>query len=292
MSDGDLRWSESLRSVYTVAGVALIIAGLLPIATVEGGSVEISSILGVAPFAVLFQTFYPLLAGCLLLALNWRGFTSGLRGGGGAILFFAFPAVFQLYPLNVLEPLGMWSHAPGHQVLLLLGLWCVATASRLRVGRREGTLFSVVGSALLVAYLLAPTPTGIPVLELFRVVSPSTVNSGLQWVLEGLRIAAHLVPPALAFAILLVTRSPPGSPEQQRRGAMLVGWLAVGLLPALLLPRVVMVGHTSGDPTLLLGLFRHLVVLTVLLFVPPHAIFAVISRNSETGGRSSGPSLE
>ena len=66
----------------------------------------------------------------------------------------------------------------------------------------------------------------------------------------------------------------------------------MGLLPALVLPLIVMVGYTTGDPTVLWGLLRHLIVLTALLIVPPHAISTVISEAAETGGRPSEPSLE
>jgi hypothetical protein len=287
----ELRWGGSLRVVHGIAGVALIGAGLLPMGTVGGDISEISSLLGVAPFAVLFQAIYPLFAGMMLLVLNWRGFTPGVRGMIGGALLLLYPVLFQLHPLNELELLGLWSYAPGHQVLLLLGLLSVATASRLRVLRREGTPFAVVGSALLVAYLLVPTPTGVPLVEILRVVREPLVSTRLQWVLEALRVVAHLAPPVLAFAILLVTRSPLGPPEQQRRGALLVGWLAMGLLPALVLPLIVMVGYTAGDAPLLSGLLRHLIVLSALLVVPPHAISAIISQKSETGGRPPEPSL-
>ena len=71
----------------------------------------------------------------------------------------------------------------------------------------------------------------------------------------------------------------------------MVGWLAMGLLPALVLPLIVMVGYTAGDAPLLSGLLRHLIVLSALLVVPPHAISAIISQKSETGGRPPEPSL-
>jgi hypothetical protein len=284
---------KKLAAFLLLGGLALLLTALCPVESDGDVNVYLWDLFGIAPFVALMPFLCLPLAGIALGFAVFAQLDEGLLGAVTVILLLGVSVSFRLNPLDDLSGLGMWESGFGHQILLLFGVVACSVASRLRLYHGNGTVWAVFGSALLLGYLLTPNSEGwVPVAEAFRRVFEIDDGRFLFTVMEVNRALAYLIPGLLFFLVLTVVQRTLRPKEENRRVAMMVGWLGMGFLPVLAFPLLMQHGVSPEGNLGVSQLMRPFVLLAVLTIVLPNGFSHWILAWRDSGGRSTKPSLE
>ncbi|GMV42770.1 MAG: hypothetical protein AMXMBFR64_44860 [Myxococcales bacterium] len=262
---------------FLALGVLLLGTLLLPVVDEAGRLAALSELPGVAPFSTLVKALYPALLGALLVVLARSG-EQALGKGVAALVGFLLPVtLLDGNPIVELAYLGAWEEAPGHQVLLGLGVVLGAGGCHmvgLGASHSVGALLASVGVALMAAYHLAPLPSGaVPIIVITKELAGAWDTGGLALLTALFNLALAVLQAVVCVLALLSLRS--DGRARSTAGAGIVAWAIAGLIPAIALPIVVKAGLAAGGGAEVLFLVRQLLMLSALLMGAPLAIAAL-----------------
>ena len=282
-----------LSAFLLLGGLALFLTAFCPVESDGNINLYLWDLFGIASFVYLMPLLCLPLVGIVLGFAVLAELDEGLLGAVTVVSLLGVSVSFQLNPLEELSGLGMWESGGGHQLLLIFGVVACSVASRLRLYHGNGTVWAVFGSAFLLGYLLTPNSEGwVPVAEAIRRVVAIDDGRFLFRVMEVNRALAYMIPGLLFFLVLTVVQRTLRAKEENRRLAMMVGWLSMGFLPVLAFPLLIQHGVSPEGNLGVLQLMRPFALLCVLTIVLPNGFSHWILAWQDSGRRSSKPSLE
>ncbi len=267
-----LQRQEAANRFLRVAGGMLLVLGAVPAHDAQGSIVTLPQLPGTS-IATALPVIYPLLLGVLYLAVSSLRFDPAIRYGWAFVFALLPVALSGANPVVQLGFVGLWEPSATHGALLFGGAVFAGLACRMALDGRPGRSFIAVSAALmLLGYALVPDSEGVPpaVVVAREWVGVSASGNGARAV-TALRAAFLTGVVALGGLVVwaVAVRKPRGDTE---RVALLVAWVAAGILPAFALPLAVRSGLANESVGALVASLRAVAVLAVEGAAAPVAI--------------------